>query len=246
MEVEVAHPEHAILTWRDFLIHMGTVCLGLLLALGLEQSVEALHHHHQRLQLEEDLRAEAERNVAILQQHLDVNIPNMLSDRAQLVALRSTPVRNGFVDLTLPAPKVVGPHGMTAPERNVFPVAKSSGAIALLPEAEAQAYARVDFEAEEDGKMVDQIRSSSSGLSEFELASGSRLQPGTTLHLTSAQRDQLVALLARHAEGLWALLARDNQYMNDCKGIVSGIRDVDTLNRYRGAQPFVVPDIVPR
>lgn len=241
METEVAHPEHAIHTWRDFLIHMGTVCLGLLLALFLEQGVEALHHHHQRLRLEEDLRAEAQRNVTILQRHLDINIPAMLDYRAWLITVRTAPARNGFVDLTLPSHKNNEGHGLTAPERNVWPVAKSSGSISLLLEAEAQAYARVDFEAEEDEKMVDQIRAASSGLSEFELASGFRLQPGATLHLTATQRDQLIAVLAHQAESLFALLSRDNLYMVDCEGIQSGIRDVDTLNRYRAAQHSFVP-----
>jgi hypothetical protein len=243
METEVAHPEHAIHTWRDFLIHMGTVCLGLLLALGLEQSVEALHRHHERLQLEEDVRAEAEHNVAILQKHLDVNIPNLLYYRNELIAVRSAAVHNGFVDVTLPVRH--NPGGiMTAPERNVWPVSKSSGTIALLPEAEAQAFARVDYQAEEDEKMVDKIRSASAEISQFQLVSGVTLRPGAALHLTSAQRDQLVAAYAQEADTLHALLVRDNEYMIECQGIVSGIRDVDTLNRYRWEQEekhWVVP-----
>lgn len=241
MESEVAHPHHAIHTWRDFFIHMGTVCLGLLLALGIDQAAEALHHRHEQHRLQEDLRAEAERNVSILKKHLDVNIPQMLDFRSTLIAVRTAPVRNGFVDVTLPRVNNSGGHGLTAPERNVWPVAKSSGTIALLSEAEAQAYARVDFEAEEDEKMVDQIRTASSGLSEFELASGAVLQPGRSLHLTPAQRDQLVAVLARQADTLHSLLSRDNLYMIDCQGIVSGIRDVDTLNRYRSSQHSIVP-----
>ena len=45
--------------------------IGLLIAISLEQSVEGLHHVHQRHQLEEDLRAEGERNVEIVQKDGD-------------------------------------------------------------------------------------------------------------------------------------------------------------------------------
>jgi hypothetical protein len=42
------HPPHeAAHTWRDFLIHIATIVVGLLIAIGLEQTVEFFHHRHQ-------------------------------------------------------------------------------------------------------------------------------------------------------------------------------------------------------
>ena len=53
------HPPHqAAHTWKDFLTHMATIVLGLLIAIGLEQSVEWVHHREQRHQLLEQLDAE--------------------------------------------------------------------------------------------------------------------------------------------------------------------------------------------
>jgi hypothetical protein len=53
------HPPHtSVHTWKDFLLHMATIVLGLLIAIGLEQSVEWLHHGEQRHQLLEQLDAE--------------------------------------------------------------------------------------------------------------------------------------------------------------------------------------------
>src|SRR5215472_6972501 len=69
--MEVHPPDHPIFTWKQFLIHMTTVCLGLLIALGLEQGVEALHRHHQRDQLEADLRGEGIQNLRIAIANLD-------------------------------------------------------------------------------------------------------------------------------------------------------------------------------
>jgi hypothetical protein len=57
------HPPHeATHTWKDFFIHVATICVGLLIAIGLEQTVEAIHHRHQRHQLEEALKRDAEEN----------------------------------------------------------------------------------------------------------------------------------------------------------------------------------------
>src|ERR1035437_8677014 len=61
LDVHPAH--HAASTWRDFFIHIATIVLGLMIAVSLEQTVEYFHHRHERRQLEEDLRTEAERRI---------------------------------------------------------------------------------------------------------------------------------------------------------------------------------------
>jgi hypothetical protein len=53
------HPPHASAhTWRDFFIHIATIVVGLLIAVALEQTVELIHHRHQRYELLEQLDAE--------------------------------------------------------------------------------------------------------------------------------------------------------------------------------------------
>jgi hypothetical protein len=53
------HPPHeAAHTWKDFLIHVATICVGLLIAIGLEQTVEAIHHHREVSEAREALSAE--------------------------------------------------------------------------------------------------------------------------------------------------------------------------------------------
>jgi hypothetical protein len=56
--LEVHDPHESIHTWKDFFIHIATISVGLLIAVGLEQGVEALHRHHQRQVLLEELRQE--------------------------------------------------------------------------------------------------------------------------------------------------------------------------------------------
>jgi hypothetical protein len=60
--LDVHPPEHAAHTWRDFLIHIATIVIGLLIAVGLEQTVEYIHHRHQLSEVHESLRLEREQN----------------------------------------------------------------------------------------------------------------------------------------------------------------------------------------
>src|ERR1035441_4382117 len=63
--IDVHAPHGGVHTWKDFWIHLGTITLGLLIAISLEQSVEWLHHLHQRHELERQFMAEGEANKEI-------------------------------------------------------------------------------------------------------------------------------------------------------------------------------------
>jgi hypothetical protein len=45
--LDVQAPHEAVRTWKDFFIHIATIAIGLLIAIGLEQTVEFFHHCHQ-------------------------------------------------------------------------------------------------------------------------------------------------------------------------------------------------------
>ena len=46
------HPPHEpIHSWKAYLLHMSTIVLGLLIAIGLEQSVEAIHRARETREL---------------------------------------------------------------------------------------------------------------------------------------------------------------------------------------------------
>ena len=61
-------PAHS---WTDFFIHIATIAIGLLLALALEQTVEFIHHRHQREHLEEALHNESLLNRRIVSYDTD-------------------------------------------------------------------------------------------------------------------------------------------------------------------------------
>jgi hypothetical protein len=60
--LEVHPPHHATNSWRDFFIHIATIVLGLCIAVGLEQTVEYIHHRHQIRDTREALHQEREEN----------------------------------------------------------------------------------------------------------------------------------------------------------------------------------------
>jgi len=69
LDVHASHqPIH---TWKDFLVHIAAIAIGLLLALGLEQAVEWMHSRHQLQQARKELSLELEQNKQILQKNLE-------------------------------------------------------------------------------------------------------------------------------------------------------------------------------
>jgi hypothetical protein len=84
--LDVHAPHEPLHTWRGFFIHIATIVIGLLIAIGLEQTVEFFHHRNQVAETREALRterlinvnrfaemtAEFRRRVPILEQNLAV------------------------------------------------------------------------------------------------------------------------------------------------------------------------------
>ena len=67
------HPPHeAAHSWKDFFIHIATIVIGLLIAIGLEQTVEWVHHRHEREALEVALQYDSELNARWCKQDLAV------------------------------------------------------------------------------------------------------------------------------------------------------------------------------
>lgn len=60
LDIHDAH--HAASTWKEFFIHIATIVLGLLIAVGLEQGVEYIHPRLQVAETLELLRDEREVN----------------------------------------------------------------------------------------------------------------------------------------------------------------------------------------
>jgi hypothetical protein len=65
------HPPHSPThTWKDFFIHVGTIVIGLLIAVGLEQTVEVIHHRHSAADARASIQEETSDNLEVLHYNL--------------------------------------------------------------------------------------------------------------------------------------------------------------------------------
>ena len=66
--LDVHAPHETLQTWKAFFIHLATIVIGLLIAVGLEQTVEYFHHRQQVAEIRRSLylMGISERNVARL------------------------------------------------------------------------------------------------------------------------------------------------------------------------------------
>jgi hypothetical protein len=143
------HPPHSPLhSWRDFWIHLGTISVGLLIAISLEQTVEWANRLHERHVLQAELREEGESNrevVATDLKDLDLKL-RWAGDLARDIAQ----IRDSHGTLKLPLRPNYSlraadfRYHYLNPGDAVWTTAKDGNRLALLPHGDAQVYARLE------------------------------------------------------------------------------------------------------
>jgi len=136
------HPPHeGIHTWKEYLLHMSTIVLGLLIAIGLEQSVEALHRARERRELRASLNRDSKKIIADALQ----------SEQVQTVVLAWIQQRRRVVQDAVTAHRpVAAPLAREPYFSSIVPInpawnaAKSSGLLPLLTQEEVEAYSEMD------------------------------------------------------------------------------------------------------
>lgn len=139
--LDVHPPHHAIESWKQYLLHMSTIVLGLLIAIGLEQTVEAVHRADERSDLREALRHDNEKALEDAEKCEMAEIPSLtwLTARAELlqraIAAGKPPVGNISM-----APRV----SSDIPSDPAWNAAKASGLLPLLSREEVQVFSFTD------------------------------------------------------------------------------------------------------
>lgn len=136
--LDVHSPHGSTHTWRDFFIHIATICVGLLIAIGLEQTVEFFHHRHQLHQLEADLHDEGVRNL-----HITLDNIKVCEERQQADALQYAEFLQAARDHRTPAVIHMPYVNYNRPAYAVWTVAQENGTAGLLPREDAQRYTRL-------------------------------------------------------------------------------------------------------
>jgi hypothetical protein len=219
--------------WRDFLTHLATIVIGLLIAIGLEQSVEYLHHRQQRERLQQDLNGETLRNLELVRQDLEISTTLAWFQTLRATADRGV-VRGRTLSLvTAPAPCAPGQVGYAgksyfAPIENVWTTARESNLVYLLPLDVAHVYARLEHNVELVGRSRDAMASACERVyalqSRFTTPiAGSALETWT---LSAAQAETVADAAATADAALRALLFRLQVVKVYLDAALNGERDV--------------------
>jgi hypothetical protein len=128
------------MTRRDFFIHLGIVVLGILIAIGLEQSVEFIHHRQQRAELNASLYADTQKTI---QDTEDIErFAGPMTQWLNGVVEQIDDAVDSHKPLAAAAPK---PHGdFDSPDDSAWKAAHSSGLVELLSQQDIKAYSEVD------------------------------------------------------------------------------------------------------
>jgi hypothetical protein len=132
------HPPHEpVHGWRDFLLHLATITIGLLIALSLEATVEYFHHRHLVTEARENIRHEMTTN----RKQLSINLRALHSDKQQmerdmdtLRALRNDPKMKGSFTLA---------WSWSSFSSSAWQTARDTGALSYMPLQQVQQYADV-------------------------------------------------------------------------------------------------------
>jgi hypothetical protein len=162
--MEVHPPDHPIMTWKQFLVHMSTICLGLLIALGLEHVAELVHQHEQIKQAREALDLERRKNIVLLQQASIESRREQVIYSGNLAALEYIKAHPNAPLNQLPAAIqwVAWPYHLSS---TAWHTLRSNSTASLMPSAEMQKedglYSEIElFNTRQDRVLEDMFRAS--------------------------------------------------------------------------------------
>lgn len=231
---DVHAPHGTVHTWKDFAIHIATISVGLLIAVGLEQTIELFHHRHERLQLEEDLQKEGVLNRGIVDRdvaYLDL-VSAWIVNANQVVRVAKT--AHGQSPMLYPdrhMKEALRRHLLYfSPTLAVWNTAKERGAIALLPQDEAQTYTRLyricDVILALDLEMRRASLARVGAQNQFSSTPGS---PPDLTAMSSADFDRLSSVLMQEYANIAAVKSILIQYRAANEAVLSGLRSEDGI-----------------
>ena len=134
--MEVHAPHEPIHSWRDFFIHIATITIGLLIAIGLEQTVELVHHRHLVKEARENIRGEIEKNEKTVDKDLgylqtDANLMKADVAKARMLRDNSKALEHG---------EFKSEYSWDSFADTAWTSARDSGALTYMPVEEVQSY----------------------------------------------------------------------------------------------------------
>ena len=238
--IDVHAPHESAHTWRDFLIHIATITVGLFIAIGLEQAVEHFHHLHQRHLLEDNLRDELRTNL-----RRDTKDFRVLADvRAYTVELKSAVTARRTGRPSPPAPPATNDLRRcelpSAPSIAIWEAAKLDATITLLPSQEISLYNSIVLQHGFTFVALDDFQHAAFALESFEerfvdtpgaFDMGYPAPPPNLDTMSPADLTQYETLLATYIKAVDRITVRLHFFDRVTRAVLDGATDRDDLNR---------------
>jgi hypothetical protein len=228
--IDVHPPHQGIHSWKEYLLHMSTIVLGLLIAIGLEQSVEALHRARERDELRASLQRDGEKIIAdaIQADQAQTGPLQWIEERQQLVQAAMAARRRPAA----PLPREPG-YSSVVPINPAWNAARSSGLISLLTQQEVQAYSELDSIFAQKQIAYDAGISASKKLVQFETRYADPHRQGmmNLSSATPAELGQYIDLLSEEAtEWGWYRIQCDRLRGGET-AVLAGERDLGKIQK---------------
>jgi hypothetical protein len=151
--IDVHAPHETVHTWRDFFIHIATIVVGLVIAVGLEQTVEYLHHRHEIREARAALTEEHQENIRRFHDNVSSHLMHTADLHNNQRILRFLLVHPATAQDKLPGVMTWGAITIQEPVESAWTTLEHTEAASLLPPAEVRAYAAEYNELEHEASM---------------------------------------------------------------------------------------------
>jgi hypothetical protein len=226
--IDIHPPHHSVSTRREFFDHLFIVVLGILIAIGLEQTVEVIHHAHERRALIENFHHECADNLKVFELDLRLVHQHIAWEQSSLAALRNARPQGGTITVTMPQGQMAvrtRHPGQSGLSQN--PVGRLSFCLRTSPRS-----SRVDGEVEHFNDLVQTSVAAQKRIETFKERVGSPLGTSEPIHLTVAQRDDAASLID-------SLLVQDEQYQlwlgswqGASQSVLGGVQTREAMDSY--------------
>lgn len=134
--IEVHPPHENVHSWRQFLIHIAAIAIGLLIAIGLEETVVYFHHRHQLQEARHELTAELESNRSVVGINLEAARKLTADLDANMALLRAPQISPSDIRSKL----VFGLGNFYWPKDATWQAVKQNGSLGLMAHDELHYY----------------------------------------------------------------------------------------------------------
>ena len=178
----------------------------------------------------ENMRAQAERNLPILQTDVSSASTQLAWLQSVLDLLTQAPVVAGEIDLHLP-PIPSGPP-VREPSRAVWLIARAKGTAALIPEDLAEVYDRLDYDAQNTDEAVNANVLTEGAAEALEARFHVSLSPSSSVRLTAAKRDQAIVALSNLYAAIHRVRGVSQQWAASSDAVMHKVQTRAEMNSY--------------